>query len=267
MEASFTELWDQAVADYLAATGRKEDEKQLLFNSALTPDDLLYRLEGESRKFSAFRDKYKNVRKVLAPVLHAVSLASVAASNALSGTIPPAAVVLGAVDFLFKAASGVSRVYDSIEDLFAKLAAFMPRLQQYMAGPVNPQLQQTIITVLVYLLQVLARAEKIAKEGRLRKFAGALLLGDGTVKDLLKKLDGLFENEGRLVGAISLNINQNVDSKTTTLLENSSRSLEMLNFVTESLRGRHSWPFCQLTVWFGLALEISHLLMYWQTRQ
>jgi fungal STAND N-terminal Goodbye domain len=130
----------------------------------------------------------------------------------------PASAVLGATIYLIGSASGVSQVYDQIEELFESLASFTPRLQGYMAVNMRSNLRQNVVSILQCILEIIARSEKIIKEGRFRKYLGVSFVGrDEGITELFAKLRRLCDEDERLVLPISYATSQRLDSKTETI--------------------------------------------------
>ena len=69
-----------------------------------------------------------------------------------------------------QAAIGVSSSYDSLVDLFERLANFLKRLEIYTAIPVTPLIKDIIVKIMVELLSVLALATKQVQQGRFSKW-------------------------------------------------------------------------------------------------
>ena len=89
----------------------------------------------------------------------------------------------------------MSAAYDLINKLFDQLSDFVVRVVQYFKG-INPELKTKLIQILKYLLEILARSEKIIKDARAKKFFKLLILGkDETTNTLLKKLAKLQESK------------------------------------------------------------------------
>ena len=123
------------------------------------------------------------------------ALSNVGSSAVSLSLFAPAAAIFSAVVFLVKTAEGVSAAYDLINKLFDQLSDFVVRVVQYFKG-INPELKTKLIQILKYLLEILARSEKIIKDARAKKFFKLLILGkDETTNTLLKKLAKLQESK------------------------------------------------------------------------
>jgi hypothetical protein len=124
----------------------------------------------------------------------------------------PAAMVLGAVCFVFKAADGVSEVSEWIEELFDELRDFTTRLDEYVQRGLPKGFRDKIFDIFGCLLEILACAELAVKGGRWKKYAAVLFLGGGDrVKAGFDKLAGLFESEQSLVIVTMYATNQKIE--------------------------------------------------------
>lgn len=214
-DTNFDDLWDHALEKYFKSTGRSSEEKSLMLKLR-DPDDLFNQLEVDHQRFMSFRGKHSKlfnaVKQTVRPFM---VLASIAQSAISLSPFAPASTVLGALVFLVKAASGVSEAYDWIEQLFTKLVEFTSRLEEYLEGGMNRRLQDKVIDILSCLLEILARAEQLIKDGRWKKYAVAVFLGkDDEIRSSFSKLTNLFDDEQRLVIAISYLTNQRIYEKT-----------------------------------------------------
>src|SRR5204863_4760229 len=126
-----------------------------------------------------------------------------------------------------KAADGVSEAYDWIEQLFDKLGDFTVRLDEYVKGGISAHLETKVVQILGCLLQILARSEKAIKDGRWKKYAAVLFLGkDEEIKASFEDLAKLFEDEHRLVSAITFTMNQRMDKRIEEIETTGKQTLE-----------------------------------------
>lgn len=224
---AFDELWNQALENYLVSTRRTVEDRAVL-KKLHSPEDLHGHLEADYHKFGKFREKHSKLSNTLSKAMRPFMVVSGAVSSALSVTpFAPASVVLGSVLFLLDAAGGVSEAYDWIEQLFDKLGGFIQRFEEYVQGEINTHLQQKVIAILACLLEILALSEQTIKDGRFKKYAAVLFLGkDEQVKASFSKLEMLFDDEHRLVQAITYATNQKIDKKTADIDKTTKKTLE-----------------------------------------
>src|SRR5215469_1689 len=235
-DPTFDELWNTAVGNYMRATNRSPEDKTLL-SRLHNAEDLYNQLDTDSRRFSSFRNKHSKFFNVLKSSVGPFMVLSEIASSAISFTpFAPASTILGAVVFLVKAAGGVSESYDWIEQLFDKLNGFTQRLEEYIDGGMNAHLREKVIAILVCLLEILGRSEEVMKSGRIKKYAAVLFLGqDEEVKASFSKLANLFEDEERLISAISYATSQRIEKKTDDIDKTTKQTLEATEVVQKKL--------------------------------
>jgi hypothetical protein len=256
----FDELWNQALQSYLDSMKRSPEDKDLL-QKIHSADDLYSQLEAGHGKFGDWRNKNSKFFSALSKAVRPFLRVSEVAQNSVSLTpFAPTSTVLGAIFFLVQAADGVSEAYEWIEQLFDKLSSFTQRLEQYFDGNMNAQLQQKVIAILSCLLEILGRSEKVIKDGRFHKFAVVLFVGkDEKAKELFDRLEKLFDDEQRLVLAVSYATSQRIDTKTDRIEINTEQVREVseqtdkkLEQVGLSLQGMVAnlpvWNFPRLVV-------------------
>lgn len=234
--AELDERWNQALESYLASTERGPEDRAVLKNLH-SADDLYHQLEANHRKFRDWRNKHSKLFSALSKSVKPFVLVSGVAQCSVSPTpFAPVSAVLGAVLFLVAAADGVSEAYDWIEQLFDKLSGFTQRLEEYLEGGMNAHLQQRVIAILSCLLEILGESEKVIRDGRFRKYAAVLFLGrDERVKASFDCLAQLFDDEQRLVLAISYATNQRIDKKIDRIDLNTERTREVSEQVEKKL--------------------------------
>jgi hypothetical protein len=224
---AFDDLWEKALDKYFISTKRTSSQKALL-KQLKSPDDLQKQLETNHNEFSSFRERHgKLTGKLKATVQPFMALSSIVSSAVQLSPFAPASTILGAVVFLVNAAGGVSKAYDWIEELFDKLGDFTVRLDEYINGDINANLKTKVDQVLVCMLEILASSEKTIKDGRWKKYAAVLFLGgDGEIKASFENLKNLFEDEQRLVIAITFATNQRMDKRIEEIEKTGKQMLE-----------------------------------------
>ncbi|KAH9061918.1 hypothetical protein EDB87DRAFT_1560134, partial [Lactarius vividus] len=205
---SFKPILDAALAEYANQVGIDLATYPLsdALRSCNSPNDVLKILEDSANKFKDFRDGNRKLLNWLSPlvqILHTLS-AVLGASIALV-PFEPAKAVFAGVDVLIAAASGVSSSYDALVDLFECLANFLKRLRIYTDLPLTPSTSEISVKIMVELLAVLALATKQIKQGRFKKFAKKLL-GESEIEAILRRLDRLTQEEGRMTMTQTLQV-------------------------------------------------------------
>jgi fungal STAND N-terminal Goodbye domain len=218
--AKFDELWNQALDNYFVAINRSPEDKVVL-KGIHNADDVFSQLEAGHGKFGDWRNKHSKFFSALSKGVRPFVLVSAVAQSAVSCTpFAPASTILGAVLFLVRAADGVSEAYEWIENLFEKLSGFTQRLEQYVDASMNAHLQHKVVAILSCLLGILGQSEKVIKDGRFRKYAAVLFLGkDEKVKALFNHLADQFDDEQRLVLAITYATGQRIEKTTEQIVQ------------------------------------------------
>ncbi|KAH9171764.1 hypothetical protein EDB89DRAFT_2243308 [Lactarius sanguifluus] len=197
---SFQSILDAALADY-----SRQVEIDLVthpiadgLRSCCSPDDVLKVLEDKANRFKDFRDGNRKLLNWLSPIVHVVhTLSAVLSASITLVPFEPAKAIFAGVDVLIAAASGVSSSYDALVDLFECLGHFLKRLRIYTDLPLTPSMTEISTKIMVELLSVLALATKQIKQGRFKKFAKKLL-GESEIESVLRRLDRLTQEEGRM---------------------------------------------------------------------
>ncbi|KAJ6057041.1 ankyrin repeat-containing protein [Penicillium canescens] len=210
----FEGLWSEAVDRYIDSTSRTLSEQGLL-KQLKSSKELEEQLVKDHLSFTSFRAKRSKITGRIKKAVKPFTVISAVASSAISlSPFAPASTIFGAVVFVIQAADGVSEAYDWIDELFNKLGDFTVRLEEYCKESMSPRLEKKVVQILGCLLDILARSEKTIKTGRWKKYAAALFLGaDEVTKASFDRLAKLFEDEQRLISAITFATNQRMDKR------------------------------------------------------
>jgi len=223
----FIDLWESAIDKYIESTNRTPYEQTVL-KQLKSPEDLEKRLEKDQNKFSSFRAKHSKLTSRLKTAVKPLVALSNVASSALSLThFAPASTIFGAILFVVKAADGVSEAYDWVDQLFDKLRDFTVRLDEYCTAGLSPHLRAKTVQILGCLLEILARSENAIRIGRWKKYSAVLFLGkDEKIKSSFDELAKLFDDEQRLVIAITFAMNRSMDKRIEEISSMGKETLE-----------------------------------------
>lgn len=123
----------------------------------------------------------------------------------------PAALMAAAL-YLVKACDEVSNSYNVIENLFAELAEFSTRLEEYVKGNLGKSMKNKIVGTLSCMLEIMGRSEELIQKKRFKHFIGVAWLGkDDKTRALLERLNTLITSEERLVVAVTYSTVQKTD--------------------------------------------------------
>ena len=225
----FIDLWESAIDKYIESTNRTPSEQTVL-NQLKSPEDLEKQLEIDRSKFSSFRGKHgKLTRRLKIAVKPFVVLSNVASSAVSLSPFAPASTIFGAILFVVKAADGVSEAYDWIDQLFDKLGDFTVRLDEYCTAGLSPHLKSKTVQILGCLLEILARSENAIRIGRWKKYSAVIFLGkDEKIKSSFDELAKLFDDEQRLVIAITFAMNRSMDKRIEEISSMGKETLEVV---------------------------------------
>ena len=142
--------------------------------------------------------------------------------------------------WMLQAASGVSSSYDALVDLFECLGNFLKRIRIYSDLPLTSSMAEISVKIMVELLSVLALATKQVKQGRFsaqihlfdmrklivcaEKFAKKLL-GEREIEGVLRRLDRLTQDEGRLTMAQTLEVVHGLVNNVKVVINGTQRFL------------------------------------------
>jgi hypothetical protein len=224
--SSFDEIWDEAIQHYFSTTQRTYLEQSLMKKLRMTKD-LQSQVDTDNEKFKSSRAKHGKLTGKLKNVVQPfTNLAKLVAAGLGASPFAPASAVVGVVVFTIRAADGVSEAYDWIEQLFDKLGNFTIRLQEYISEDVPKHFRAKVVQILACVLQILSQSEKAIKDKRWKKYTTLMFVGKKEVmKTSFVSLEGLFEEEQRLVTAITYVTNQRVDRKVDEVQQTSGELL------------------------------------------
>jgi hypothetical protein len=129
---------------------------------------------------------------------------------------------------ILQTAKDVRMGRDALVDIFERIETFFRRLEIYTEVPPNQEMVDTITTIMVEVLSILAIATKEMNQGRtskpfLYKFATVdrnfsekylkKLVGRTDIEDALRRLDKLTQEEARMATAQVLKATHNVDDR------------------------------------------------------
>ncbi|KAG7009436.1 hypothetical protein G7Y79_00002g005510 [Physcia stellaris] len=209
---SFPKLWASALKLYQKGTGRdlQSDPHTLSIQSL---EDLRDKIEKSNTDFTGFREKHERFWKVLSAVCAPIQVMGGLARDVAAATqIVPACAAFGAIFYLITAAKGVSEAYDDVEGLLARIAGTINRFEVYDQGTIDQSLGMLVAETMCKILEILGRAEKLARRSRTQEyFRNALLGKDEKLKGLLDDLERLSSEEARLVLALDHTSNQRIE--------------------------------------------------------
>ncbi|KAH8978254.1 hypothetical protein EDB86DRAFT_3054111 [Lactarius hatsudake] len=232
---SFQAILDKALADYRYQIGIELDKHPFAdqLRGRDSPDDVLKLLEDKASAFRVYRDGNRKLINWLSPVVRVIHTLS----EVLGETVPmqPAKAIFVGVNVLITAAGGVSSSYDALVDLFECLENFLKRLRIYTDVPLTPSMTDIIGNIMVELLSVFALATKQIGEGRFKKFAKKLL-GESEIEAVLRRLDRLTQEEGRMTVAQTLEVVHGLMNNVKVVMSDGKASTEGIRNALDSMQ-------------------------------
>lgn len=125
MDVQFASIVADAAAQY--SHSNSASKQALLANFLIKPplttvDQLMGLVDKQNAGFSAFREKRHKIFKAMAASMKPIEVVGEIAKHVIEGTpYAPISYVFAAVTYMMKTAENVSKLYDSIEELFLKL--------------------------------------------------------------------------------------------------------------------------------------------------
>ncbi|KAL4895563.1 hypothetical protein BDV59DRAFT_156698 [Aspergillus ambiguus] len=119
----------------------------------------------------------------------------------------PAELCFNAISFVIHAWQGYQGVFESLAGLLEKCSQYLGRLDYYISGGMDANLAKVACQHLQLFVEICDRTIKLrqSKRRKLIVFSKVFFLSDNDIQDLLYKMDGLVDQEGRLVTAQTFN--------------------------------------------------------------
>lgn len=235
-DTEFRQIWANAFDIYKKKTGRDIKHDSVLRNLSSTKD-LLAEINDEEQKFSDFRKKKEKLFSVLSATMKPVELRGGLTQDTLTLTpFSPCSQILEAALFLVRSARGVSSAYDCIANLLGQLGAFTARLEEYTKAAVDSKLRKKVTDILTTLLEILARSEKLIRQGRIEQYLRVTFLGNNAkVAAAMSRLKELMDTEEKLVVSLTYSTTQRMDKTVERTERGVERNEQTLDGIVGSL--------------------------------
>ena len=199
----FSAYWTDAVSGYEKRTGQNIDANHE-FRKYKRLDDLRSAIDKESNRFGAYREEnrklYSKFAKSIVPIERTLQIVQKGLGNS---PYAPACAVFGALSYLLQACGSVIKAYDGIEELFERMTQMTVRLREYDHGDIETSLQDMIIGILAYYLEILGKAEVCIRRKRFKQWARSVFLQEEDIKSSVDRLQKYIETELGLVTALT----------------------------------------------------------------
>ncbi|KAF8492083.1 hypothetical protein F5888DRAFT_1860114 [Russula emetica] len=177
-----------------------------------SPSSILLVLQQQVQELNRSQSSHDRLTKWLDPTVNVLCTFSETVGEGVGLVMSPAKVIFTGVGVLLLAAKDVRAGQDALFDIFERIETFFRRLEIYTEVPPNQEMVDTITTIMVEVLSILAIAIKEMKQGRTKKYLKKLV-GRTDIEDALKRLDKLTQEEARMATAQVLKATHNVDDR------------------------------------------------------
>ncbi|KAF2231419.1 hypothetical protein EV356DRAFT_518581 [Viridothelium virens] len=195
--------------------------------------------ELKEAKVAESKTTVGKAKKVVGLTLHAVErIGGIAAQGASMAGFGPANITMNCISFFIEAGFEYEKIAENIWDLFGRIGPIMERSQIYkdnqiVIGPEMTRSAHRLLRAIVKTCEKCIVMLKPRKRDKIKRFFEvALFSSDGDIKDQLRILESLQDQEGRISGAVTMvtakNIERNVvagfleNKKTLTKLESAT---------------------------------------------
>ncbi|KAF8317445.1 hypothetical protein DL93DRAFT_2165692 [Clavulina sp. PMI_390] len=232
---AFHELWEDAIENYQSITSRplidSTYDKQVLKCSSIEDVESLLKSRGVALK--VFRKQGERIRSAFKPLARVVqAVIDTASEVAASSSVPGGRGIFVAVARLLQAVDGLSKSYDDLNLLLMKLESFLTRLEGHLnAQAINQPLRDISVRALTQLMKIIALFVKFYDMEKTkwrfirvitRRFKDykKVIFGDSEVRDALKQLDEVLNEETLTIIGRTLDVVTIVDGRTDLLVDN-----------------------------------------------
>ncbi|KAH9065633.1 hypothetical protein EDB87DRAFT_1819648, partial [Lactarius vividus] len=235
---NFKHIFEAALEAYKKKT-KQGLESHTLFTQLKTcgsPDSILDLLRGQvntnaDEGFKKWLNPTINVLCVFAGTLGE----GVGVVNTDESIFPPATAIFAGIGILLLAARDLNEDQGTLIDIFEQIESFFKRLENYTGIPPTPAMKDTMVKIMVEVLDILAIATKESKQSRASELNLRItwlltdigperflkkLAGRTDMKDALKRLDKLTNEEARMANAQVLKNTHIIDVKLTGVSNN-----------------------------------------------
>ncbi|KAL2827846.1 hypothetical protein BJY01DRAFT_255572, partial [Aspergillus pseudoustus] len=234
LRGEIVEIWFQVQERVKQLVGG--DDK---IQADLTIEDVLSYLD-KAQDQSEKKDS--SIRSAFQKTLQFIETVGGVVSTGASEVFGPSELCFNALSMVIQAWQGYQGIFESLATLLEKCGQYMSRLEYYLEGGMDAKLAKVACQHLQLFVEICDRTIKLrrSKKRRFTVFTKLLFLNDNDIEDLLTRMDGLVDEEGRLVTAQmfsfvsetvkstreNLAISRAVNSKLDMLIANRSDSLK-----------------------------------------
>ncbi|KAL2868600.1 uncharacterized protein BJX67DRAFT_371292 [Aspergillus lucknowensis] len=235
LKSEIVDIWSQVQARVVQLAGGDSSNIQ----GDLTIEGVLSYLDKAQDQSAK---KESSIRRAFEKTLQFIDTVGGIVAGGAGEVFGPSELCFNALSMVIQAWQGYQGVFESLATLLEKCGQYMSRLEYYIRGGLDAKLAKVACQHLQLFVEICDRAIKLrrSKRRKLIVFTKLLFLNDNEIADLLEKMDGLVDEEGRLVAAQTfsfaseaavstrenLAISKAVNSKLDMLIANRSDSLK-----------------------------------------
>ncbi|KAF8262728.1 hypothetical protein EI94DRAFT_1704543 [Lactarius quietus] len=159
----------------------------------------------------------EGLKKWLKPTIHVLYAFSATLGGSVGLIFSPAKVIFAGAGILLLATKDLNEDHDTLMEIFKQIENFFRRLDVYTEVPPTSAMKDIMVKIMVEVLGILAIVTKETKQSRVIDFSSEKFLkklaGQTDMKDALKRLDKLTNEEAQMVIAQTLKITHATDTK------------------------------------------------------
>ncbi|KAL2822124.1 hypothetical protein BDW59DRAFT_149666 [Aspergillus cavernicola] len=196
LKGEIVEIWSQVQARVIQLAGGDSSNIQ----AGLDIDSVLATLD-KAQDQSSKRDS--SIRGAFEKTLQFIDTVGGIVAGGAAEVFGPSELCFNALSMVIHAWQGYQGVFESLATLLERCGQYMSRLEYYIRGGLDAKLAKVACQHLQLFVEICDRTIKLrrSKRRKLIVFTKLLFLNDNDVEDLLEKMNGLVDEEGRLVTA------------------------------------------------------------------
>ncbi|KAN0133254.1 hypothetical protein V8E53_008978 [Lactarius tabidus] len=175
------------------------------------------------------------LKKWLNPTINVLYAFSATLGEGIGLIFSPSRLIFAGIGVLLLAAKDLNEDQGTLVEIFEQIESFFRRLEIYTEVPPTPLMKDTMVRIMVEVLDMLGIATKEIKQSRTKRFLKKLA-GWTDMKDVLKKLDKLTNEEARMANAQALKNTHVIDVLLRRVDENVQGVDAQVNNVTGELK-------------------------------
>ncbi|KAF8260285.1 hypothetical protein EI94DRAFT_1790034 [Lactarius quietus] len=198
--SEFKSTLDSALIEYKKTTGRELLEHPLAaeVKRCDSVDAISAILRRQARDFRRFNDSDQKLMRGIDPIVGVLWTFSGTLEGVSSMALPPAGAIFIGIGVLLAEAKDVNRSHNALIELFERIENVFKPLSDYTQISSNTEVTELFSKTAAEVLSILSIATKEVVRKRAKIYFGKLL-GRKDIEDAFKRLDGLIQEQIRMV--------------------------------------------------------------------